>query len=404
MRTDARRKYGIEDALFSYGGCLRIPEIAMARDLSHRINSVRVKTDQPPLSAGHLYPRASPRDYSITTSPCTRAERERRFIWRPLGQPRARNERRRVLACYSRDLFAGSSPPPRGFSRKRGARSAPGDQHEAAARSAPGDQHEAAARTAQGVQPSKAERKRILLEEILLLRIANENPALGEFSEFISDEDLRAFPAYQTLLETTEKYLSDKTAFGKSGTSLVAFLLAPIKAHPSSLSDQLSFIAREWREYIGDYILRILGNLDLIREEEKPRGGGPGPSAPWSAESLDLEYESYSPDTHWMPKVVLIAKSVYVWLWQLSRQYGRRIEKLDQIPNEELDLLRRRGFTGLWLIGLWERSPASRTIKRSCGNPEAAASAYSVFSYEIAWELGGWDALHNLRHRCLERG
>ena len=38
----------------------------------------------------------------------------------------------------------------------------------------------------------------------------------------------------------------------------------------------------------------------------------------------------------WMPSTVLIAKSTYVWLAQLSRQYGRRIARLDEIPDEEL--------------------------------------------------------------------
>ena len=79
-----------------------------------------------------------------------------------------------------------------------------------------------------------------------------------------------------------------------------------------------------------------------------------------------------------MPRTVLMAKSTYVWLDQLSRAYGRPIYRLDQIPDEELDRLARGGFTGLWLIGLWERSTASRTIKQMRGNPEAVASAYSL--------------------------
>ncbi len=62
---------------------------------------------------------------------------------------------------------------------------------------------------------------------------------------------------------------------------------------------------------------------------------------------------------------------------------------LDQVPDEELDRLARAGFTALWLIGVWERSPASREIKRRMGNPEAEASAYSLFDYVIAGELGG---------------
>ena len=53
----------------------------------------------------------------------------------------------------------------------------------------------------------------------------------------------------------------------------------------------------------------------------------------------------------------------------------------------------RRGFTALWLIGVWERSPASREIKRRMGNQDAEASAYSLFDYSIAAELGGEPAL-----------
>ena len=40
-----------------------------------------------------------------------------------------------------------------------------------------------------------------------------------------------------------------------------------------------------------------------------------------------------------MPRLVLIAKSTYVWLDQLSRRYGREIRTLDAIPDEELDRL-----------------------------------------------------------------
>ena len=39
-----------------------------------------------------------------------------------------------------------------------------------------------------------------------------------------------------------------------------------------------------------------------------------------------------------------------------------------------------------------------------CGNPEAEASAYALFDYEIAEEIGGYDALQNLKYRCLQRG
>ncbi len=90
-----------------------------------------------------------------------------------------------------------------------------------------------------------------------------------------------------------------------------------------------------------------------------------------------------------MPNVVMLAKSTFVWLEQLSKKYQRHIHRLDQIPDEELHLLASRGITALWLIGLWERSTASRTIKRLRGHGDAVASAYSLKGYDIAHDLGG---------------
>ena len=105
-----------------------------------------------------------------------------------------------------------------------------------------------------------------------------------------------------------------------------------------------------------------------------------------------------------MPQVVLMAKSTYVWLDQLSRSHGRDIRTLDAIPDEELDTLAAWGVTGLWLIGLWERSKASERIKRMRGNAGAVASAYSLDDYRIADDLGGEAAYANLRDRAWSRG
>ena len=116
------------------------------------------------------------------------------------------------------------------------------------------------------------------------------------------------------------------------------------------------------------------------------------------------EYEAFSADQAWMPTVVLMAKSTYVWLEQLSKKYLRHIHRLDQIPDEELRLLADRGITGLWLIGLWERSRASKTIKRLRGNREAVASAYSLKDYAIAEDLGGEQAYENLKYRAAMAG
>ncbi|PLX91533.1 MAG: alpha-amylase, partial [Desulfuromonas sp.] len=75
-----------------------------------------------------------------------------------------------------------------------------------------------------------------------------------------------------------------------------------------------------------------------------------------------------------------------------------------EIPEEALDELVGWGFTSLWLIGIWERSQASQSIKQRMGNPEAAASAYSLFDYQVAADLGGDAALDTLQQRCETLG
>ena len=105
-----------------------------------------------------------------------------------------------------------------------------------------------------------------------------------------------------------------------------------------------------------------------------------------------------------MPRVVLMAKSTYVWLDQLSRTFHRDIRTLDAVPDEALDRLAAWGVTGLWLIGLWQRSAASERIKRMRGNPDAVASAYSLDDYRIADDLGGEGAYADLRDRAWTRG
>ena len=64
----------------------------------------------------------------------------------------------------------------------------------------------------------------------------------------------------------------------------------------------------------------------------------------------------------------------------------------------------RWGVTGLWLIGLWERSRASEKIKRWRGNADAVASAYSLDDYRIADDIGGEAAYAALRDRAWARG
>lgn len=107
---------------------------------------------------------------------------------------------------------------------------------------------------------------------------------------------------------------------------------------------------------------------------------------------------------NWKQNLVLIAKNTFVWLYQLSEKYNEPIKHLDQIPFEELESLRSFGMNGLWLIGIWERSPASKIIKELYGNKNAIASAYSIYNYRITNDLGGEDAFLKLKTKANDAG
>ncbi|MDR0448252.1 MAG: alpha-amylase, partial [Treponema sp.] len=246
--------------------------------------------------------------------------------------------------------------------------------------------------------------KALSLEEMMLLALANLNPAFRQFLFMFDDKDLARETIYPAAIQELQSFFAELPPFGPDGLSLWELLRSPALASPDSLTGQLDFMRKRWGLLVGKFIARLLMGLDVIKEEEKPSFFGPGPSEAYTYGYLENEYERFSPDQEWMPRTVLIAKSTLVWLFQLSQKYRREITRIDQIPDEELDELARRGFTGLWLIGLWERSAASKTIKQWTGNPEAAASAYSLYDYDIAGELGGWEALGNLRKRAFSRG
>jgi glycosidase len=246
--------------------------------------------------------------------------------------------------------------------------------------------------------------RQIALEELLLLWLANANPAFSPFRELFDDSRLIKDTAYEQLIPLIHAFFETQPPFGPDKQNLVDMLRSPAINAPQSLTAQLEFIRQRWGALLGKYLFRLLGSLDLIKEEEKAAFLGPGPARVYEFTGMEFEPERYSPDKDWMLSLVLIAKNAYVWLDQLSKMYQRPINSLGQIPDEELDKLAQWGFTGLWLIGLWERSSASKRIKQLRGNPEAVASAYSLLDYQIASDLGGEESYQNLRQRAWRRG
>jgi glycosidase len=255
---------------------------------------------------------------------------------------------------------------------------------------------------------AERDNRHIVLEEILMLWLTNINPAYMHYSELFDDADLTHTSSYSALVNAARTFFKEQPFFGPEKADLLSLLHKPVEAAPYSLTGQLEYIRTNWASLLGSLLSRLLSALDFINEETKAIFAGPGPAQipdyKTISQLVDLEYERFSQDKDWMPMLVLMAKNSYVWLDQLSKKYQRSITKLNEIPDEELDFLAQAGFTGLWLIGLWQRSKASEQIKRLSGNPEAVASAYSIQSYRIADDLGGEGAFQNLRDRAWHRG
>ncbi|GJQ62235.1 MAG: hypothetical protein SCALA702_12880 [Melioribacteraceae bacterium] len=275
----------------------------------------------------------------------------------------------------------------------------------------------------------------ITLEEMILVHFSNFNSANRRIKEFFDEDYFTNKKLYNEVIEAADEFFQEENPFGPDGQDIFQLFRTPILTNPEDLGAQLDYILNRWKLVILDkFSRRILTGKDLMREdirfESFGNTGGGGGSAPtvvpqykgkiektdsfilgkslynYAGESHQdyEEPEQFTPDTDWMPRVVLLAKNAYVWLDQLSKEYKREIRTLDQVPDEELDKLARWNFTGLWLIGLWERSTASKRIKHIMGNIDAAASAYSLYDYTIAHDLGGEAAYDNLNERAKKRG
>ncbi|MBU1100946.1 MAG: alpha-amylase [Bacteroidetes bacterium] len=270
----------------------------------------------------------------------------------------------------------------------------------------------------------------VALEELILLHLSNFNSANLKLKELLDENYISNAELYKKVIVDLEIFFKTQPKFGPENQDLITLLKAPIISNPDDIEAQLLFIQEKWSILIDEEFLgKLLKSSDFIKENRQLTigFGGPPPSVvpkyksdeygfgfttvgksgyDYGKESLAdyEEIENFTKDIEWMPRVVLMAKNIHVWLDQLSKKYGRHIHRLDHVPDEELDMLVNWGFNGLWLIGLWERSSASKKIKHIMGNTDATASAYSLFDYEIAHDLGGEEAYTNLNERAKQRG
>jgi len=416
----ARERYQFAETLFSYTGNVVFANMAACRQFAFRINQVRDAQKYPELAvhAGALYAMGLIDEASHVLMKRYREQLDPEVMTGALhwfGAQVGTEALDKMLLTFV-EHFPGSTV-------MQGKQT----PQQWLAASTEGVPHRAAA-----------------LEELLLLWSANRNQAFRPFEELFEDKTLAEKTVYRQVTKQLPEYFATRPLIpvqGAKAVSLFELLRAPAIDSPLSLSEQLALIRTLWKPLLGDELERflliageILHEEDLAiwaqfnppdaaaQEEAAARARAAaerhrlsGQQQWHSMESTAevpqfgigdarVEYEKFSPDTAWMPTTVLIAKSTYVWLAQLSKEYGRHIHRLDQIPDEELSTLAKRGLNSLWLIGVWERSRASKTIKQLCGNQDAVASAYSLFDYKIAEDLGGESAYINLRDRCYRLG
>ena len=106
-----------------------------------------------------------------------------------------------------------------------------------------------------------------------------------------------------------------------------------------------------------------------------------------------------------------------IFLKRISERHGRQLT-LATIPDEEWQVLDRRGFDLVWLMGVWQRSPAARRealldvkLRREYDKAlpawtegDVAGSPYAVHSYVIDPALGSDRDLIELRARLNHLG
>jgi len=109
--------------------------------------------------------------------------------------------------------------------------------------------------------------------------------------------------------------------------------------------------------------------------------------------------------------------NTWVWLGELSRKYRKPVD-LATVPEPEWDAIASQGFDAVWLMGVWERSPAGvRIAMQNAGLlanfrralPDFAAkdnvgSPYCVRRYVVDAHLGGPKGLATARVMLRERG
>ena len=119
--------------------------------------------------------------------------------------------------------------------------------------------------------------KLIAMEEMLLLFISNENPALVPYKELFDDSQLREETPYIQIISCLDEFFRTQPPLGTFGQTLLDLLMAPMRAAPHSLYDQLEL----YQAPLGICISRSLHQAPGQYRPHQGRNQGPFPW-PWN--------------------------------------------------------------------------------------------------------------------------
>ena len=101
--------------------------------------------------------------------------------------------------------------------------------------------------------------RQIALEELLLLWLANANPAFSPYRELFDDSRLIKDTAYEKLIPLMHAFFETQPPFGPDNQNLVDMLRSPAIYAPQSLAAQLEFIRQRWGALLGKYSISLVG-------------------------------------------------------------------------------------------------------------------------------------------------
>ena len=117
----------------------------------------------------------------------------------------------------------------------------------------------------------------------------------------------------------------------------------------------------------------------------------------------------------WVKNPRIYEINAWPWVHFLSEKYNEKIT-LENIPKQFLDQ-ELKNFDAVWLMGVWERSPASKKIALEhpglqkeyhsalydFKDEDVVGSPYSVYYYHVDKNFGGLDGLKMIKKRLTEK-